>query len=185
MTKKPSSSNTAATRWARKKPRAYSPATSCCSNKRPSILWSCMAAAAQIAAMLETPRHQVAILRRPALSPMRRPSRSSRWSWPARSTSRSSAHINQAGGKAVGLRGEDGNMVIARKAGAADRAATPLPMSWILGFVGEPERSTPPCIDPDHRPRTDSSAGADCIEPRTARPSTSMPTPSPATSPAR
>ena len=46
-------------------------------------------------------------------------------------------HINQAGGKAVGLCGKDGNMVIARKAGAPSTA--PLADVVDLGFVGEPE----------------------------------------------
>ena len=47
------------------------------------------------------------------------------------------SHINQAGGKAVGLCGKDGNMVVARKAGAPSGA--PEADVVDLGFVGEPE----------------------------------------------
>ena len=47
------------------------------------------------------------------------------------------SHINQAGGKAVGLCGKDGNMVIARKAGSPSGAAVADVVD--LGFVGEPE----------------------------------------------
>ena len=55
-------------------------------------------------------------------------------------------YINEAGGKAVGLCGKDGNMVMARK---VTRTVVD-PGSQIekvvdLGFVGEPERSTPWC----------------------------------------
>ena len=47
------------------------------------------------------------------------------------------SHINQAGGKAVGLCGKDGNMVIAKKAGSPSGAAVADVVD--LGFVGEPE----------------------------------------------
>lgn len=48
------------------------------------------------------------------------------------------SHINQAGGKAVGLSGKDGNMVRARKVNhPASAASTDLAD---LGFVGEPEK---------------------------------------------
>lgn len=43
------------------------------------------------------------------------------------------SHINQAGGKAVGLSGKDGHMVVARKVNAPSSGAD-------LGFVGEPDR---------------------------------------------
>ena len=51
------------------------------------------------------------------------------------------SHINQAGGKAVGLCGKDGNMVIARKAGGPSGAQGGAPVADVvdLGFVGEPE----------------------------------------------
>jgi len=51
------------------------------------------------------------------------------------------SHINQAGGKAVGLCGKDGNMVIARKAGGPGGAQGSAPVADVvdLGFVGEPE----------------------------------------------
>jgi acetylglutamate kinase len=47
------------------------------------------------------------------------------------------SHINQAGGKAVGLCGKDGNMVIAKKAGSPSGASVADVVD--LGFVGEPE----------------------------------------------
>ena len=48
------------------------------------------------------------------------------------------SHINQAGGKAVGLSGKDGNMVTARKV----TQASPAPAADLvdLGFVGEPDK---------------------------------------------
>jgi acetylglutamate kinase len=48
------------------------------------------------------------------------------------------SHINQAGGKAVGLCGKDGNMVVARKVAAPGGAASADLVD--LGFVGEPEK---------------------------------------------
>ena len=48
------------------------------------------------------------------------------------------SHINQAGGKAVGLSGKDGHMVVARKVNRpAQSAASDL---VDLGFVGEPDK---------------------------------------------
>ena len=47
------------------------------------------------------------------------------------------SHINQAGGKAVGLCGKDGNMVVARKAGGPSGVAVADVVD--LGFVCEPE----------------------------------------------
>jgi acetylglutamate kinase len=44
-------------------------------------------------------------------------------------------HINQAGGKAVGMSGKDGNMVVARR------------ISQDLGFVGEPDRIDTTVLD--------------------------------------
>jgi acetylglutamate kinase len=49
--------------------------------------------------------------------------------------------INNAGGKAVGLTGKDGNMVVARKATRhAIDPATKKEMAVDLGFVGEPDK---------------------------------------------
>ena len=55
------------------------------------------------------------------------------------------SHINQAGGKAVGLSGKDGNMVIARKV----TQANPAPAADLvdLGFVGEPEQINTAVLD--------------------------------------
>jgi acetylglutamate kinase len=48
------------------------------------------------------------------------------------------SHINQAGGKAVGLSGKDGHMVVARK---VNRPAQSSAADLVdLGFVGEPDR---------------------------------------------
>ena len=55
------------------------------------------------------------------------------------------SHINQAGGKAVGLCGKDGNMVVARKAGSPSGAAVADVVD--LGFVGEPERVDTTVLD--------------------------------------
>ncbi len=55
------------------------------------------------------------------------------------------SHINQAGGKAVGLCGKDGNMVIARKAGGASDASVADVVD--LGFVGEPEKIDTSVLD--------------------------------------
>src|SRR5262249_18386531 len=48
------------------------------------------------------------------------------------------SHINQAGGKAVGLSGKDGNMVTARKITPQGNVAAADLVD--LGFVGEPEK---------------------------------------------
>ena len=94
-------------------------------------------------------------------------------------------YINAAGGKAVGLSGKDGNMVMARK---ASRTVVD-PDSNIekvvdLGFVGEPDKVDLTMLN--------QILGREIIPvlapmaPRPmARPSTSTPTPSPALSPAR
>jgi acetylglutamate kinase len=55
------------------------------------------------------------------------------------------SHINQAGGKAVGLCGKDGNMVIAHKAGGPGGAAVADVVD--LGFVGEPEKVDTTVLD--------------------------------------
>ena len=55
------------------------------------------------------------------------------------------SHINQAGGKAVGLCGKDGNMVVARKAGGASGASVADVVD--LGFVGEPEKIDTTVLD--------------------------------------
>ena len=55
--------------------------------------------------------------------------------------------INAAGGKAVGLSGKDGNMVIARKADAAE-SSIPIPTSRrssTSASSANPRRSTSPC----------------------------------------
>jgi acetylglutamate kinase len=50
-------------------------------------------------------------------------------------------YINEAGGKAVGLTGKDGNMVVARKATRhVVDPATKKEMAVDLGFVGEPDK---------------------------------------------
>jgi acetylglutamate kinase len=54
-------------------------------------------------------------------------------------------HINQAGGKAVGLCGKDGNMVIAKKAGSPSEASVADVID--LGFVGEPEKVDTTVLD--------------------------------------
>ena len=54
------------------------------------------------------------------------------------------SHINHAGGKAVGLCGKDGNMVVARKsAGTASGSADGID----LGFVGEPDKVDTTVLD--------------------------------------
>ena len=55
------------------------------------------------------------------------------------------SHINQAGGKAVGLCGKDGNMVIARKAGGPSGRRRPSPMWSISDSSASRKRSTPRC----------------------------------------
>lgn len=55
------------------------------------------------------------------------------------------SHINQAGGKAVGLCGKDGNMVTARKAGGPGSASIADVVD--LGFVGEPEKIDTTVLD--------------------------------------
>jgi acetylglutamate kinase len=59
------------------------------------------------------------------------------------------SHINQAGGKAVGLCGKDGNMVVARKAGGPSAAQGSAPVADVvdLGFVGEPEKIDTSVLD--------------------------------------
>ena len=95
--------------------------------------------------------------------------------------------INEAGGKAVGLCGKDGNMVM-RAQGHAARMVDPdsnIEKVVDLGFVGEPDKVDTTVLNqilgrdliPVLAPIATSAA--------TARPTTSMPTPSPALSPAR
>ena len=95
-------------------------------------------------------------------------------------------YINAAGGKAVGLCGKDGNMVMARKLtrtvvdpDSADREGG---RSRLCRRTGQSRCHR---AHPDSRPRTDSGAGAGRRRARTAAPSTSTPTLSPAPSPAR
>ncbi|MFN3350484.1 acetylglutamate kinase [Pseudorhodoplanes sp.] len=59
------------------------------------------------------------------------------------------SHINQAGGKAVGLCGKDGNMVVARKAGGQGGASGGAAVADVvdLGFVGEPEKIDTTVLD--------------------------------------
>ena len=69
--------------------------------------------------------------------------------------------INAAGGRAVGLCGKDGNMVLARK---ISRSIVD-PDSQIekiidLGFVGEPEKVDTTVLDADPGPRPHPGAGA-------------------------
>ena len=70
-------------------------------------------------------------------------------------------YINEAGGKAVGLCGKDGNMV---KASKTTRTMVD-PDSNIekaidLGFVGEPDKVDLTLLEPADRPRADPGAGA-------------------------
>lgn len=55
------------------------------------------------------------------------------------------SHINQAGGKAVGLSGKDGNLVTARKVTPAGGASAGGVVD--LGFVGEPEKVNTAVLD--------------------------------------
>ena len=95
-------------------------------------------------------------------SPTRRPWRSSRWCWPARSTSRSSATSTRAGGKAIGLCGKDGNMVLA----AQGRRAPCVDPGFQHREGGRPRlrrrarQGRPHGARPDARPRADPGAGA-------------------------
>ena len=59
------------------------------------------------------------------------------------------SHINQAGGKAVGLCGKDGNMVVARKAGGQGGTSGGASVADVvdLGFVGEPEKIDTSVLD--------------------------------------
>jgi acetylglutamate kinase len=59
------------------------------------------------------------------------------------------SHINQAGGKAVGLCGKDGNMVVARKAGSPSGTEQSASVADVvdLGFVGEPEKVDTSVLD--------------------------------------
>ena len=53
--------------------------------------------------------------------------------------------INAQGGRAIGLCGKDGNMVIARKVSRAGAAAATSRTSSISASSASPTRSTPPC----------------------------------------
>jgi acetylglutamate kinase len=59
------------------------------------------------------------------------------------------SHINRAGGKAVGLCGKDGNMVIAKKAGGPGTGQGNASVADVidLGFVGEPEKIDTSVLD--------------------------------------
>jgi acetylglutamate kinase len=59
------------------------------------------------------------------------------------------SHINQAGGKAVGLCGKDGNMVIARKASGPGSGQSNASVADVvdLGCVGEPEKIDTSVLD--------------------------------------
>ena len=95
-------------------------------------------------------------------------------------------YINAAGGKAIGLCGKDGNMVVAKK--ATRRVVDPdsnIEKVVDLGFVGEPDKVDTDGAQHRARPRTHSGAGAGRAPRPTAAASTSTPTPSPAPSPAR
>ena len=96
-------------------------------------------------------------------------------------------YINAAGGKAIGLCGKDGNMVIAQE---GDAAAWSIPDSNIekvvdLGFVGEPDKVDTTVLDTVLGTRADPGAGAGRGRRRRRHASTSTPTRSPAPSPAR
>ncbi len=108
---------------------------------------------------------------------MRPPSRSSKWSWPARSTNRlSAAHQS---GRRQGRAGLCGRTAIwwSRVKLAASGASVADVVD--LGFVGEPERSTTTVLD-QIIGRELIQCWAPIASARTVRPSTSMPTLSPA-----
>ena len=72
-------------------------------------------------------------------------------------------YINAAGGKAIGLCGKDGNMVIAKK--ATRRVVDPdsnIEKVVDLGFVGEPDKVDTDGAQHGARPRADPGAGAGC-----------------------
>ncbi len=94
-------------------------------------------------------------------------------------------YINEAGGKAVGLCGKDGNMVIARKVEPHDgRSGFATSRTWsISASSANRTRSIVTVLNQIARPRADSGAGAGRRLAKTARPTTSTPTPSPARSP--
>ncbi|MGF1455724.1 MAG: acetylglutamate kinase, partial [Alphaproteobacteria bacterium] len=57
-------------------------------------------------------------------------------------------HINRAGGRALGLSGKDGNLIIARKIHRTERdPASNIERVLDLGFVGEPEKVNPAVLD--------------------------------------
>ena len=85
--------------------------------------------------------------------------------------------INAAGGRAVGLSGKDGNLVVARKlAMTKTDPATGERMAVDLGFVGEPEKVNPEVLHSDHEVGNHSGDRAHRRRAARARPSTSMPT---------
>ncbi len=95
-------------------------------------------------------------------------------------------YINAAGGKAIGLCGKDGNMVLAKK--ATRRVVDPgsnIEKVVDLGFVGEPDKVDLTVLNTVLGKRADPGAGAGVRAAPTAAASTSTPTPSPAPSPAR
>src|ERR1700758_1207999 len=138
MTKRPSSSNMAAMPWARKRPPRRSPATSCCWSRPPSIRSWGLAAARRsrpfysritldfAAGLRITDAATIEIVEMVLAGSVNK---------------QLVGYINEAGGKAVGLSGKDGNMV---KASKTTRTMVD-PDSHIekavdLGFVGDPEK---------------------------------------------
>ena len=115
-------------------------------------------------------------------SPTRRPWKSSRWSWPARSTSRSSPRSTPPAACAVGLSGKDGNLIEARKLRRTSAIRSRQSTQLDLGFVGEPGADQPAraatCSPDRHHP----GDRADRRRRRAARPTTSTPTRWPAPS---
>ena len=89
--------------------------------------------------------------------------------------------INAEGGRAVGLCGKDGNMVIARKVHARMRPGEDV---VDLGFVGEPDKVDATVLE-QMLGRELIPVLAPVAQGPTARPTTSTPTRSPARSPAR
>ena len=119
---------------------ATSRATLSCSSRRRSIRWSCTAG------VRRSPRccRSSASSRNspPACaSPTRRPSRSSKWSWPARSTSRSSVTSTPRAARPSGCAAKTATWCRRRRS----TAPSSIPNSNIervvdLGFVGEPDK---------------------------------------------
>ena len=162
-------------------------ATSCCWSRPRSIRWWCTAAGRRSATMLKRLGIKSRIRRRACASPTRRRSRSSRWCWPARSTSRSSATSTRPAARRSGCAARTATWCTARKVTRTRGRSRTRNIEKVvdLGFVGEPDKVDITVLDTDPRPRADPGAGAGRDLGRRRAPTTSTPTRSPAPSPAR